>query len=267
MPAARSVYTINHSCDKLSWTYNSRWKTSSQTSDLATLLIAEVTFLLQMITMLVGLEWCCVLLFLLKIMPGWKIIMEVFCVFIACVISCWVWSSPCCSHPTEDVIRPTLANAGEVLSCMEKKKTSNETLLLGQWECALAILTCIPCAHTGANIQHFIFFRDLKTCTHWANTASQHHYWDWDAITLKSRNLGWRSCLIDHSHTESCGKLGNGTYQWCCTTFHQGCWTLQQLLAHCFWADLREICSAAFISNPYKSSTVWEQTVREAANN
>lgn len=172
MPAARSVYTINHSCDKLSWTYNSRWKTSSQTSDLATLLIAEVTFLLQMITMLVGLEWCCVLLFLLKIMPGWKIIMEVFCVFIACVISCWFGAHHAAVTQQKMWSDPHLLMLVKFSLAWKKKKTSNETLLLGQWECALAILTCIPCAHAGANIQHFIFFRDLKTCTHWANTAS-----------------------------------------------------------------------------------------------
>lgn len=248
MPAARSVYTINHSCDKLSWTYNSRWKTSSQTSDLATLLIAEVTFLLQMITMLVGLEWCCVLLFLLKIMPGWKIIMEVFCVFIACVISCWFGAHHAAVTQQKMRSDPHLLMLVKFSLAWKKNQLLMKPYYLGnenvpwQFSPAYPVLTQVLTFSISSSSGIWrLAHTELIQLPLWD--------WDWDAITLKSRNLGWRSCLIDHSHTESCGKLGNGTYQWCCTTFHRGCWTLQQLLAHCFWADLREICSAAFISN------------------
>lgn len=173
---------------------------------------------------------------------------SVLCVYCLCNLML-VWSTPCCSHPTEDVIRPTLANAGEVLSCMEKKKKllmkpyylGNENVPW-QFSPAYPVLTQVLTFSISSSSGIWrLAHTELIQLPLWD--------WDWDAITLKSRNLGWRSCLIDHSHTESCGKLGNGTYQWCCTTFHRGCWTLQQLLAHCFWADLREICSAAFISN------------------
>jgi len=94
MPGAGSVHTINHHSDKLSLTYNSRWKTSNQASDSAALLIIEMTFFIANYNRIgkIRIVLCFAISF--KNYGGLKIIIRVFCVFIGHVDLCWIYSTP-----------------------------------------------------------------------------------------------------------------------------------------------------------------------------
>lgn len=142
-----------------------------------------------------------------------EITVEVFCVFIARVkltvgLEC---TMPAVTQ-TWDLIRPT---AGKVLSCegQKKKPVSMKPYFLGNenvpWRFSqLPTQVVTFCVSASSGIWRLA---DTKLIQIPSTTARERC----NVCTLKSRNLGWRSCSVDHGDTESCDKQRSGTYQWC----------------------------------------------------